>query len=191
MMTFRQLVAAAAALVLAASLAAPRAAASSSSSSSQSLGIFCESVTVPQLCTSVMVKSGATTLDELTKAAILEALNTAESAHDTVVHVTETHGSLDDQLKRNLGVCEEAFSGAAASLKEAAQKHEELGATPQHHEATACISKAVVDVGRCNDVFSENPGLVSPVADVSSILKKLISNSLALSVDFEVRNGTY
>ncbi|XP_042466037.1 uncharacterized protein LOC122048548 [Zingiber officinale] len=181
MTTSRHLVAAA--LVLAAALLVPRAAAT------QSLSSYCESVTVPQLCANVISKSGATTLGELTKASILEAASTAQSAHDTVSRVEETQ-NLDDRLKHNLGVCAEAFSGAAASLKDAAQKHEELGATPQHHEATALIANAVVEVGKCNDGFSENPGLVSPVADVTSILKKLISNSLALSVDFEVRNGS-
>ncbi|XP_074560604.1 uncharacterized protein LOC141816772 [Curcuma longa] len=183
-MTSRQLVAAAAALVLAAALAP------SGAASSQSLTSYCESVTVPQLCNNVISKSGATTLGELTKAAILEAASTAQSAHDTVVSVQATH-SVEDQLKHNLGVCAQAFVAAAASLKEAAQKHEALGATPQHHEATSSISQAIVEVGKCNDAFSENPGLVSPVADVTSILKKLISNSLALSVDFEVRNGSY
>ncbi|XP_074579287.1 uncharacterized protein LOC141835815 [Curcuma longa] len=151
----------------------------------------CEFVTVPQLCTNLAFKSGAATLGDLTKAAIDEALSSAQSARSVTQKALAAHSG-DERLQKNLAVCDEAFSNAVASLQEAKQKQvAAVSDGKKHTEVTGAISAALVHVGSCNDAFSENPGLVSPVADATSIVKKLTSNCLSLAVAFQVKNGAY
>ncbi|XP_074581539.1 uncharacterized protein LOC141838048 [Curcuma longa] len=151
----------------------------------------CEYVTVPQLCTNLISKSGATTLGDLTKAAIQDSLEQAEEARKTTASAMAAPNA-DEILKKNLGVCMDAFESAVADMQEAKQKQgEAISQGKAHTEVTGAISAALVSVGRCNDVFSANPGVVSPVADATSILKKLMSNSLSLAIAFQVKNSAY
>ncbi|RZR76988.1 hypothetical protein BHM03_00001919 [Ensete ventricosum] len=138
----------------------------------------CEFVTVPQLCTSLAAKSGATTVPTLTMAAVNEAAVTAQEAKVTVERITAAPIT-DAKLKANLDVCWKSFSDSVDTLQNAKN---DLQTSAPHNQLVTHISAAITYAGHCNDAFSQNPGLASPVADITSILKKLISNSLALAV---------
>lgn len=144
----------------------------------------CEFVTVPQFCMSLASKSGATTVPALTVAAVNEAVATAQEAKVTVERITAAPIT-DAKLKANLDVCWTSFVDSLDTLQKAGS---DLQTGAPHNELVSHISAAITYVGHCNDVFSQNPGLVSPVADVTSILKKLISNSLALAVSLQFRH---
>lgn len=138
----------------------------------------CQYVTVPQLCTSLAARSGATSFQALTVAAVNEALSTAEEAKATVDRIVAAPIT-DEKLKAKLGVCLQNFGYAVDTLQKAAT---DLQTGAAHSQSVSHISASVTYVGNCNDAFSENPGLVSPVADITSILKKLVSNSLGLAI---------
>ncbi|KAG6490430.1 hypothetical protein ZIOFF_051726 [Zingiber officinale] len=140
-------------------------------------------VTMPQLCTNLIFKSGATTLGDLTKAAIEDSLEKAEEVGKTTAS-TMAAPTAGEILKRNLGVCKDAFESAVVNLQETKQKKgEAISKGKAHTEVTDAISAALVSVG------SANPGVVSLVADATGILKKLMSNSLSVAVEFQVKNG--
>ncbi|CAL9115650.1 unnamed protein product [Musa textilis] len=142
----------------------------------------CEFVTVPQLCTSLAAKSGATTVPALTVAAVNEATATAQEAKVTVERIIAAPIT-DAKLKANLDVCWKSFADSLDTLQKAGS---DLQTGAPHNQLVTHISAAITYVGHCNDGFSQNPGLVSPVADVTSILKKLVSNSLALAVSLQI-----
>ncbi|WOK92579.1 hypothetical protein Cni_G01270 [Canna indica] len=171
----------AAALLLAAFAAS--ASAAPRRSATETMADACEYVTVPQLCTNLISKSSCTTVRELALAAIKEALHSAEEAKATV---TKAVGEpvADPKLKQGLDVCDEAFANTMTSLQAAVNGME---AGKAYDQVTVNLSQAMIHVSACNDIFSENPGLVSPVADGTSILKKLVSNSLSLSVAVNVQ----
>ncbi|CAL9116797.1 unnamed protein product [Musa acuminata var. zebrina] len=165
-------------LLLLAALAVASAKPRSARRSLNEAAAACEFVTVPQLCTSLAAKSGATTVPALTVAAVNEAAATAQEAKVTVERITAAPIT-DAKLKANLDVCWKSYVDSLDTLQKAGSN---LQTGAPHNELVSHISAAITYVGHCNDAFSQNPGLVSPVADVTSILKKLISNSLALAM---------
>ncbi|XP_065008849.1 uncharacterized protein LOC135639051 [Musa acuminata AAA Group] len=171
-------------LLLLAALAVASAKPRSARRSLNEAAAACEFVTVPQLCTSLAAKSGATTVPALTVAAVNEAAATAQEAKVTVERITAAPIT-DEKLKANLDVCWKSYVDSLDTLQKAGSN---LQTGAPHNELVSHISAAITYVGHCNDAFSQNPGLASPVADVTSILKKLISNSLALAVSLQFRH---
>lgn len=108
----------------------------------------CEYVTVPQLCTNLILKSGATTLGDLTEVAIEDSLEKTEEARKTTVSALAAPNA-GELLKRNLAVCRDAFDSAVANLQEAKQKQgEPISDRKAHTKVTDAISAALVSVGR-------------------------------------------
>ncbi|CAL9161552.1 putative invertase inhibitor [Musa acuminata AAA Group] len=143
----------------------------------------CRYVTAPQLCTSVAISSAATSAKALTVAAVTEAASTAKQVSFAVDAIL-AHSVTDANQRATLEVCKRSYESAVGSLEKAVEKLQ--SGAGSHGDIIADISAALTDAGSCRDTFSQNPGMVSPVAEEASVLKKLVSNSLALASDLGV-----
>ncbi|KAJ8486246.1 hypothetical protein OPV22_018731 [Ensete ventricosum] len=143
----------------------------------------CRYVTEPQLCTSVAISSAATSAKALTVAAVTEAASTAKRVSADVGTIL-AHSVTDANQTANLQACKRSYESVVGSLEKAVEKLQSEAAS--HGDIVADISAALTDASGCRDTFSQNPGMVSPVAEESSVLEKLVSNSLALALDLYV-----
>ncbi|CAL9084658.1 unnamed protein product [Musa textilis] len=143
----------------------------------------CRHVTAPQLCTSVAISSAATSAKALTVATVTEAASTAKrvsAAVDTIL----AHSVTDANQRANLEVCKRSYESADGSLEKAVEKLQ--SGAGSLGDIVADISAALTDAGGCRETFSQNPDMVSPVAEEGSVLEKLVGNSLALALDLDV-----
>ncbi|URD99446.1 PMEI [Musa troglodytarum] len=133
----------------------------------------CKKASYPDLCKSL---APSASVGSLTCASIDVATSKAKEAAAISAKLMNAPGT-EKLVKSSLCVCRDTFSSTADSLQLAAKNLKDAA----HNDLMQNLSAAMSFTGSCADAFQDWPGLVSPVADVSDHLTKLVSNSLDLA----------
>ncbi|KAL6011472.1 hypothetical protein ACLOJK_001920 [Asimina triloba] len=141
---------------------------------------ICQRTDYPPLCVTYAIpaKWRRVTVAAMTRRSILSAITKTKQADVTAKKLlgTAPRGK-DGMRKANLKWCDQAYRDALTNLVMSVKNVKAKDKT----RLNINLSTALSDYTACNDAFVETPGGWAPLQSTNALLKKLVSNSLALA----------
>ncbi|KAG9449823.1 hypothetical protein H6P81_009788 [Aristolochia fimbriata] len=171
-----------AALRLSLALAVAAVLCSGASALFSNLAAVCKKADHADLCYSAakhIYKAQPITPAGAAKASILVTLESTKQAKNmaNALRAKSSKGNPAAMAKANFNVCQQLYDDAIRNLETSLKALD----TRSHFDLMINLSAVLTDYSTCDDAFTEEPGLVSPLAKINSQLNMLTKNNLALA----------